>query len=110
MLQFDVSNQTLKPEEDAVNKRDRPLPSNYVTLRNALLLRWILVPACWGLSSIYSVETVYASIALVLLTVIYNECSAHSSHWLVRNSVNAAGFAAFEAGSTLVSGMCFIYL
>jgi len=103
VLQFDVSNQTLSPEEDEHNKRDRPLPSKRMTLRQALILRWILVPVCWLWSAWYSVEAFYASVALVALTVIYNEFTTHAGHWLLRNCVNAAGFASFEVGATLVA-------
>ncbi|KAJ7654919.1 UbiA prenyltransferase family [Mycena rosella] len=104
VLQFDVSNQILQPEEDAMNKRDRPLPSDRMSLSQASVCRWLLVPICGALSACYSVETVYASVALVCLTIIYNELSAHSGHWAVRNTVNAAGFASFEVGATLVAG------
>ncbi|KAJ7186133.1 UbiA prenyltransferase family, partial [Mycena filopes] len=104
LLQFDVSNQTMDPEEDAMNKQDRPLPSKRISLSQALFLRWLLVPLCWGLSICYSLETFYASIALVALTVTYDEFHAHSGHWLLRNTVNAAGFASFEVGATLIAG------
>lgn len=105
LLQFDVSNQTLSPEEDAVNKADRPLPSKRITLENALRLRWALVPACWAVSALYSTQTLCASVFLVAFTVVYNELAAHSGHWLLRNAVNAAGFASFEAGATLIAGV-----
>ena len=104
VLQFDVSNQTLDPEEDEHNKKDRPLPSKRISLSNAVILRWALVPACWTLSACYSVETLVASIALVFLTVVYDEFGAHSGHWIVRNVVNALGFAAFETGACLIAG------
>ncbi|EMD36300.1 hypothetical protein CERSUDRAFT_52075, partial [Gelatoporia subvermispora B] len=103
VLQFDVSNQTLKPEEDEHNKCDRPLPSRRITLEAAYVLRWTLVPICWLWSAMYSVRTLYSSIALVALTILYNECGAHAAHWVLRNCVNAAGFAAFEFGATLVA-------
>ncbi|KAJ7076207.1 UbiA prenyltransferase family [Mycena belliarum] len=103
LLQFDVSNQTLDPEEDALNKRDRPVPSGRITLRDAVILRWTLVPICWALSAAYSLQVFYSSVALSVLTGIYNELHAHAGHWLVRNMVNAAGFASFEFGSTLVA-------
>lgn len=48
-------------------------------------------------------QVVYSSMALVMLTVIYDELHAHSSHWVVRNLVNALGFASFESGSSLVA-------
>lgn len=103
VLQFDVSNQTLDPEEDEMNKRDRPLPSKRLTLQQAIALRWVLVPVCWLWSLWYSVETFWASVALVTLTIIYDEMGAHRGNFVVRNVVNAAGFASFEVGSTLVA-------
>ncbi|KAL5535076.1 hypothetical protein ACEPAF_3169 [Sanghuangporus sanghuang] len=103
VLQFDVSNQTLKPEEDEYNKRDRPLPSKRITWRNAIILRWALVPACWILSAFYSMETVYASITLCILTFIYDELGASAGHWFLRNFVNALGFMSFELGACLVA-------
>lgn len=98
-----MSNQTLSPEEDDLNKADRPLPSKRITLENAVRLRWILVPICFAVSGLYSAQTAFASIALVAVTIIYNELSAHSGHWAVRNLVNAVGLACFEAGSTLIA-------
>ncbi|KAI0310846.1 UbiA prenyltransferase family [Amylostereum chailletii] len=105
VFQFDVSNQTLNPDEDALNKRDRPLPSGRITLRHAVVLRWILIPLCFALSGCYSIEAVYASIALVALTIVCDEMHAHAAHWIIRNSVNALGFASFEVGATLVGGV-----
>ena len=105
VLQFDVSNQTLKPEEDEFNKKDRPLPAKRITWENALVLRWTLVPLCLLLSACYSIETVYASIALCILTWVYDEAGFAAGHWLGRNVVNAMGFASFEVGACLIAGM-----
>ncbi|KAI5120555.1 hypothetical protein M0805_000283 [Coniferiporia weirii] len=104
VLQFDVSNQTLNPEEDEHNEKDRPLPAKRITLRDALILRWVLVPMCWALSTYYSVETVYASIALCILTYAYDEMGFAAGHWLGRNVVNALGFLSFEIGACLIAG------
>ncbi|KAI5120552.1 hypothetical protein M0805_000280 [Coniferiporia weirii] len=104
VLQFDVSNQTVKPEEDEYNKKDRPLPSKRISWRNALVLRWVLVPMCWALSACYSVEVVYASIALCILTYAYDEMGFAAGHWLGRNVVNALGFLSFEVGACLIAG------
>ncbi|EIW54163.1 uncharacterized protein TRAVEDRAFT_132393 [Trametes versicolor FP-101664 SS1] len=104
VLQFDLSNQCMDPEEDAQNKRDRPLPAKRITLAQARFLRWAIVPVCLRLSALYSAETVYASIALAFLTLLYNELTAHRRHWVIRNLVNALGFASFEVGATLVAG------
>ncbi|KAJ7902542.1 UbiA prenyltransferase family [Mycena olivaceomarginata] len=104
LLQFDVANQILNPKEDALNKQDRPLPSNRISLSQAFIFRWLLIPVCGALSLCYSVQTLYASITLLMLTIIYNEWEAHSRHWFIRNIVNAAGFASFEVGATFVAG------
>ncbi|KII83628.1 hypothetical protein PLICRDRAFT_32827 [Plicaturopsis crispa FD-325 SS-3] len=103
LLQFDVSNQTLDPEEDKNNKKDRPLPSGRITFRNAIIFRWALVPICFALSLCYSAQVFYASVALVFFTILYDECHCHAGHWAVRNFVNACGFASFEYGSTLIA-------
>ena len=44
-----------------------------------------------------------ASIALVALTILYDELGAHRGHWFVRNAVNAAGFTSFEIGAALIA-------
>ncbi|KLO15620.1 hypothetical protein SCHPADRAFT_824480 [Schizopora paradoxa] len=110
VLQFDVSNQTLDPEEDENNKRDRPLPAKRISLRDALILRWLLVPACWAMSYWYSKEVMYASIGLTFLTVVYDELGAHAGHYIVRNLVNALGFVTFEVGASLIAGNDIHYL
>ncbi|KAH9889261.1 UbiA prenyltransferase family-domain-containing protein [Cubamyces lactineus] len=104
VLQFDLSNQTVDPQEDALNKRERPIPAQRITLASARLLRWLVVPVCWRLSALYSVQTVYASIANIALTIIYDDLGAASGHWAVRNVVNGLGFSSFEVGATLIAG------
>lgn len=104
LLQFNVSNQTMDPEEDELNKRDRPLPSGRISLKNARVLRWALVPLCFAVSILYSLEVLYASIAMVVSTIAYNELGGHNQ-WLVRNLLNGFGVASFEAGTTLVTCM-----
>ncbi|KAH7919944.1 hypothetical protein BV22DRAFT_1022117 [Leucogyrophana mollusca] len=103
LLQFDVANQVLDPDEDKVNKATRPLPAGRITLTNAIYLRWALVPICLAVSALYSAETLGASVAMASLTVWYNEFRAHS-HWLSKNVMTAVGFASFELGGTLVAG------
>lgn len=102
LLQFDVSNQSLSPEEDEQNKRWRPIPAKRVTVRQARILRWLLVPICLTVSSLYTLPILYASVSLIFFTLIYNEF-AGGSHWLVRNVVNACGAASFEVGTTLLA-------
>lgn len=102
LLQFNVSNQSMDPEEDELNKRDRPLPSGRISLKNARILRWALVPLCFGVSILYSLEVLYASVAMIASTIVYNELGAHNQ-WFVRNLLNGFGVASFEAGTTLVT-------
>lgn len=106
ILQVDVSNQTSSPEEDKQNKPYRPLPAGRITLRDAIILRWALVPVCCLCSLWYSREVFCASVIFSALVILYNEVGGHSSHWTVRNGLNALGYAAFETGTTLVASMC----
>jgi 4-hydroxybenzoate polyprenyltransferase len=103
VLQCCVSNQTLDPEEDARNKPDRPIPARRLTIEEALILRWALVPACWIVSACYDVHVVATSIVLCSLTYLYNEMHFHG-HFVTRNVFNALGIASFEIGSTLIAG------
>ena len=104
LLQFDVSNQTLDPEEDAHNKSYRPIPAKRLSLRTALILRWLLPLICFAWSAMYSKEVLVASFANCLLTYIYNEMGYAAGHWAGRNIVNALGFASFEVGACLIAG------
>ena len=98
-----MSNQALCPEEDKENKKDRPLASGRISLESAKILRWALVPICWAMSYLYSVQTLYASIALSFLTMVYNEFGGHAGHWIVRNLSVAVCYGSFELGATLVA-------
>ncbi|KAI5116971.1 hypothetical protein M0805_002172 [Coniferiporia weirii] len=103
-LQLDLSNQTLDPEEDKVNKPERPLPSGRVSLRTAKILRWILPFVCFVWSASYSKALLYASISNCVLVVIYDEMGFAAGHWLNRNILNALGHASFEVGACLLAG------
>jgi 4-hydroxybenzoate polyprenyltransferase len=94
----------MDPDEDALNKSDRPLPSKRITLKNAIILRWVLVPFCLAISIAYSIEAFYASATLALLTALYNEFAGHADNFVVRNMFNAGGTMCFEFGATLLAG------
>lgn len=104
LLQFDVSNQTIDPEEDKRNKSDRPIPANRISLRNALILRWVLPIICFLWSASYSKEVLAASVANCFLTYVYDEMGYAAGHWAGRNLVNSLGFASFEIGACLIAG------
>lgn len=105
ILHFDVSNQCFSIEEDKRNKADRPLAAGRISVQHATILRWALLPICLLVSLSYSAEVFYASMAMAILTIIYNECQAHAAHWSIRNLLNAVGYATFETGATLVAGL-----
>ncbi|KAJ7057615.1 hypothetical protein C8F01DRAFT_991679 [Mycena amicta] len=110
LLAFCTSNQTASLE-DAMNKPDRPIPAGRISVEHARILRWVLLPMCWALSLLYSKETMFASapnclkyysMALAMFTWMYNERHG-SSLSVTRQALNGLGFAAFEAGTTLVA-------
>ena len=104
ILQFDVANQCISPEEDKLNKADRPLAAGRITVRQAVILRWALLPICLLVSLSYSRSVLFASIAMAALTILYNELQVHAAHWSIRNLMNAVGYATFETGATLIAG------
>lgn len=103
-MQFLLSNQTVNPEEDARNKPYRPIPSKRISLRNALILRWISSAACFAWSACYSREVLYASITYCIVVYIYDGMGYAARHWLLKNILNALGYASLEVGACLVAG------
>ncbi len=53
-----LSNQTVHPKEDVINKSYWPLPSQRLLLRKAKVLRWVIIPLCLLLSSMYGLKVV----------------------------------------------------
>ena len=104
LLQFNVSNQSLDPEEDAHNKPHRPIPSKRISWKNARILRWTLIPICIGYSAMYSFSVSLASIAFVIGTITYDDIGAHASHWFIRGCSNAFNLGCLEVGATLIAG------
>jgi hypothetical protein len=104
-LQLGLANQTLPYalSEDLLNHPDRPLPAGRITLRQARTLRWMMIPLCLLLSAAYGPRTLLTSFGVSLFMLAYNECGGARSHWLVRNALNAIGYALAEVGATLVA-------
>ena len=103
LLQFNVANQIIDPEEDGKNKSSRPIPSGQISVEHAIALRWVLVPICLALSAYYSATVFGVSFVLTLFIAFYNEFNAHW-HWVSKNLITAVGYACFEIGSTLIAG------
>ncbi|PCH35444.1 hypothetical protein WOLCODRAFT_80556 [Wolfiporia cocos MD-104 SS10] len=102
LLHFDVSNQTTSPEEDERNKGWRPIPSGRMSLKSALVLRWLLVPICWVMSWLYNEQMLATSIAFTVLVILHNELSI-GGHWFGKNVLTTLGIAAYEVGTTLLA-------
>ena len=104
-LQLGLANQTLPRAiaEDRMNHPDRPLPAGRITVRQARTLRWMMIPLCLLLSAAYGPRTLLTSFGVALFMLAYNECGGARGHWLVRNGLNAIGYALAEAGATLVT-------
>ncbi|OSD02318.1 hypothetical protein PYCCODRAFT_1367966 [Trametes coccinea BRFM310] len=100
LLQFCVSNQAMSPDEDAINKPWRPIPSGRITPYGAAVLRWTLLPLCFMYSVYHKIMAAGTIFAIGVL--LHNECML-DSHWFTRNVLNALGYAVFDAGATAIA-------
>jgi 4-hydroxybenzoate polyprenyltransferase len=101
ILQFCLQNQcsTGSPEEDALNKPWRPIPSQRISLGNAKkLLRATHVVA--GLTSWY-LGTIYPFVAWTALSILYNDLGGSDRSGLVRN-IFCGGFFTCSFGGALM--------
>lgn len=103
LLHFNVANQIIDPQEDGKNKSSRPIPAGLISLEDAVVLRWALIPICLVISACYSSQVFGLSFVLTLFILFYNELKAHE-HWISKNFITAVGYACFEIGSTLIAG------
>jgi 4-hydroxybenzoate polyprenyltransferase len=62
-----------------------------------------MIPLCLLLSAAYGPRTLLTSFGVTLFMLAYNECGGARGHWLVRNGLNAIGYALAETGATLVT-------
>ncbi|KAF8125422.1 UbiA prenyltransferase family-domain-containing protein [Boletus edulis] len=103
ILQFDLANQIKAPEEDRLNKPSRPLPAGRISVRDATILRWLIAPLCLAYSSLYSIQLVFSSLEMQLLTYWYNELDG-DKNWLSKNAILALMYGCTELGGTLIAG------
>ncbi|KAG1722542.1 UbiA prenyltransferase family [Suillus paluster] len=103
LLHFNVANQIIDPQEDGKNKSSRPIPAGLISLEDAVVLRWALIPICLATSAYYSSQVFGLSFLLTLFILFYNELKAHE-HWISKSFITAVGYACFEIGSTLIAG------
>jgi len=103
LLQFNVANQIKAPEEDKINKPTRPIPSGRITVTNATILRWTLVPICLAYSALYSPQLTWVSLTMLLFTTWYNEHGGDKESFS-KNLLTAIMYGCLELGGTLVAG------
>jgi 4-hydroxybenzoate polyprenyltransferase len=103
LLQVTVSNQSIgnSPEEDAINKPNRPIPSKRISLEAARLFRWLLIPIDLAVSILLGAFP--AGVCVSFMVAAYSEGRGHS-HWFTKNLCCAFFYAAFEYGGTTVAG------
>lgn len=109
LLAFCLSNQYSGIVEDSLNKPWRPIPSGRISADRVQYFRCILIPLCLWFSFCDGPETFFASIVLILTTLLYNDCGLHRQ-WLGKNFSNALGYGAFELGAVAVARMYHIKL
>jgi 4-hydroxybenzoate polyprenyltransferase len=80
LLHCNLANQYNGREEDAVNKPWRPIAAGRISVSSAFWLRWALPVVCIALSVMYGERLVMTSLALTVVTVLYDEM-AFSSVW-----------------------------
>lgn len=95
-----MSNQSLSPDEDAQNKPWRPIPSQRLTVHQAIFLRWTLLPLCLALSIANGVSAL--GTVLMIGILLHNELRL-DAHWFTRNVLNAIGYATFDAGAMTIA-------
>ena len=101
---FDLANQRLpvSAEEDALNKPWRPVPRGLITSDQIRRTMLYLIPAVVALNHFY-LQTGVQSMAIMVLTWLYNDLQGGDEGYIFRNAVIAAAFAIFNEGSVKVA-------
>ena len=103
LLVFNLANQRLANSilEDSVNKPWRPLPSNRITSGEARRLLLVLIPCGMLLSMMLG--GLKETVAMLVLTWMYNDLGGADENYILRNLINAGGFICHGSGATLIS-------
>ncbi|KAI6120226.1 UbiA prenyltransferase family [Pisolithus croceorrhizus] len=102
LLQSTIANQIKAPEEDKINKPSRPIPAGRITVHDATVLRWALVPICLAYSTLYSVQLACVSFSMLLFSAWYNEHDGDKEP-LSKNLLTACMYGSLEMGGILVA-------
>ena len=103
MLLFDVANQRLHSStvEDAVNKSWRPIPSRRATEAGTRRFLLLIIPFVF-VATLFLGGT-HETVAMMVLTWMYNDLEGADENYIVRNAINALGFMCYSSGATIVA-------
>ena len=102
-LLFDVANQRLPGSivEDSVNKAWRPLPAGRLSETQARRILLAVIPITFIVS--LWLGGLEESVAMMVLTWMYNDLEGVNENFVIRNLINALGFMCYSSGATLVA-------
>ena len=103
LLIFDIANQRLPNSvlEDSVNKPWRAIPSGRLTPTQARRLLLAVLPVVFVIT-LY-IGGMEETVAMMVLTWMYNDLGGADESYVVRNIINAFGFMCYSSGSTRVA-------
>ena len=104
LIVFDLANQRLpeSAEEDALNKPWRPVPRGLITSDQIRRTMLYLIPAVVALNHFF-LQTGVQSIAIMVLTWLYNDLRGGDEGFVQRNAIIAVAFAIYNEGSLKVA-------
>lgn len=103
LLQFNLINQTVLPEEDVENKPWRPIPAGRISLQNAISARWISILTCGLVSSYFGAPVFVQSVLFTCMASLYNFCDGDRNGF-AKNLITGLGTYSLALGTTLVAG------
>ena len=111
VLIFDLANQRLPNSiiEDSINKSWRPIPSGRLSAAQARRLLLGNIPLVFLVT--FYMGGMEETVAMFVLTWMYNDLGGADESYIVRNLINALGFMSYSSGATRVAcgyGHCFL--
>lgn len=102
LLQFNLMNQTVSLE-DTENKPWRPVPSGRISLHNARIARWIIIPACIIISWVCGGAPVLAPCVVFICGGMPYNFHGADKNGFVKNLMNGLGLSTLALGTALVA-------
>ena len=103
LLIFDIANQRLPNSilEDSVNKPWRAIPAKRMTATEARRLLLAVLPIVFLIT--LKLGGMEETVAMMVLTWMYNDLGGADESFIVRNLINAFGFICYSSGATRVA-------